>query len=193
MKVAFTSSLALVVLSLGCGNYEHESIEEAVCAARSTPWVIGDASLWIPVPLADDPFSDQAEGDPVVCQPIHYGPELEGEVLWFGIDTRDCGYITLRQPLPETLCPGDTVELRLWHFALTDAPFGYRAFLAFDRSTPAWQEEITPPATGMTVEGEFRVQKQVERGTPLYFHLSNHGTNSWGLLDIVATRPTVEP
>jgi hypothetical protein len=186
MKAALTGLISLFLVGLGCGTSEDQTSGEMSCTASSTPLVIADASLWMPVNLDVDPFADQAEGDPVHCRPIHYGPEIESGVLWFGIDTRECGYLTLRQPLLETLCPGDTVELRLWHFALTDTPFGYQALLSIDGTDTHWRDEVAPPATAKTVEGQFTVDKRIETGTPIYFHLSNHGTNSWGLLDVTA-------
>ena len=31
---------------------------------------------------------------------------------------------------------------------------------------------------------DFKAQAAIAEGTPIYFHISNHGANSWHLLDI---------
>jgi hypothetical protein len=181
---AFACGLLAMTL-VACDDTAPEPIS---CIMGTEPTVIASASLWQAVDPSDDPFYGLTEGDPVLCAPIQYGPEYEAGVLWFGIDTHECGYLTVSQQLLEPLCPGDQVELRLWHFSLTQGDYVFEAAFSLGHDAPDWQVSIPVPSDGALVVGDWIVDRHIDAGESFYFHLSNHGNNSWGLMDITATR-----
>ena len=171
---------------LSCGHDLGGS--ETPCPPWSGHESLAVHSEWAVVPLQEDPFHDISKADPAVCGPGRYGSEEGGGTFWFGIDTIDCAYITVTQPLLQRLCPGDVVSLRLWHFSLTGASDGYQVALAFDASVPDIMETILVPRPGMLLERAWIVDRHITSASPVLFHLSNHGINSWGLLDVTAQR-----
>ena len=184
-RPGFQVALLCALTLAACTNTS--SSREPECTAWDEPAVIASATLWQPVPIEEDPFVGITHGDPVRCQPEHYGAELEDETLWFGIDTVDCGYLTLEQPALEALCPGDVIALQLWHFTLSGGD-DFEVALSFGGDGPDVQQTIAVPTDGVLVQTDWTVDRPIAKGQAVIFHLSNHGSNSWGLLDIVATR-----
>lgn len=150
---------------------------------------------------ATDPFSP-LRGPDHFCDPIGYGFEdLAGEPS-YGVESGACNYLTVVQPARTAIAPGDEILVRLWHFALT-APSPSEAYLAIqvgDRLI--WQARLPIPCrgglTGATPGGDcpdnpnraevdppvFTADFAALPGTPVYFHVQNHGENGYNLLEI---------
>lgn len=150
---------------------------------------------------ATDPFSP-LRGPDHFCDPIGYGFEdLAGEAS-YGIESGACNYLTVGQPGLTAIAPGDEILVRLWHFALT-APSPGEAYLALqvgDRLL--WQARLPIPCrgglTGATPGGDcpdnpgravvdppvFTADFAAPAGTPVYFHVQNHGENGYNLLEV---------
>jgi hypothetical protein len=170
--------LGVCLLGLGCSGEPDDA-----CSGLSER-VVASASLWQAVDAEADPFYP-VDGEAEVCAPVHFGAELEAGIIWFGIDTIECGYLTLSQPLQEPLCEGDTLIVRLWHFNLTEDKRAFRAALTDGSDELLMDLQIPTPAGSELVTEFVSIDHRVEEGETLFFHLSNHGTNSWGLLDIM--------
>lgn len=152
--------------------------------ARRGPVLIAPATAWQLVEPRDDPFWAEYDGDPASCSAESAGIETGTTGTWFGIDTVRCGYITLEQPLEEPLCAGDTVRLQLWHFNLLDTGADYRVALTVGDEYLV-DVTVPVPSGAELVERRAEIAVDVAIDGPMRFHLSNHGTNSWGLLDVV--------
>jgi hypothetical protein len=47
-------------------------------------------------------------------------------------------------------------------------------------------ERIPIPKPGGLIVRELRVERDIPAGAPVYFHLHNHGANSWALVEVSA-------
>ncbi len=179
----------------------------------ATAWnELGEVSLpgsfFLP---ATDPFSPLRAPDHY-CDPIGIGfEELAGEPS-FKVESGSCNYVTVVQPSMTNIEPGDEVLVRMWHFALT-APSGGEAYIAIqigDRML--WQAWLPIPCRGGLVGfaagdcSDNPIPAEVDptpstadfsapAGTPVYFHLQNHGENGYNLLEITiaGSRALVRP
>jgi hypothetical protein len=147
--------------------------------------VVASADGWVPLAADSDPFWDSYEGDPRVCATDSHGPEVGTDGTWWEIETVTCGYLTLEQPTTAPLCAGDTLLVRLWHFNLLDTGDDFRVAISFGDDPPVVDETVAVPADSELVEFRSSLGASVPSGTLIRFHLSNHGSNSWGLMDIV--------
>ncbi|MFT6397970.1 MAG: hypothetical protein ACJAYU_002725 [Bradymonadia bacterium] len=174
--------MAVSIVLAACGD---DMVPSAECSAGESR-VVASAELWRAVEIEQDPFYDRYEGDPVVCGAESTGFEVGLDGSWWGIETVRCGYLTLEQEALEPACPGDELVVRLWHFNLLDAGADFQVALAIEDDEPLARETIRVPTSAELVEFRVEVTEAIEAGVMLRFNLSNHGTNSWGLMDIVA-------
>ncbi|HZR80786.1 MAG TPA: hypothetical protein VFD92_06795 [Candidatus Binatia bacterium] len=132
---------------------------------------------------ASDPFAPlQPPGS--FCDPLAHFPEDIGGLPSLGINTTGCNYLTVGQPALFGVRPGDQFFIRTWHFAL-DAPAPGSAYLAVHVGDDRlWSTEFPIPSPAGV--GTFLVTADFEApaGTPVYFHLQNHGQNSYNLIDV---------
>jgi hypothetical protein len=151
---------------------------------RVTRVSLVDHSRWTPLGPEKDPFADRPPDS--VCAPEAVGVELLAEELAYGVDTGGCSYLTARQVTLHDVAAGETVIVRLWHFAL-DAPSAGEAHAVVDVDGLRLMEERVPiPAAGGLIKAEVLLDRAVPSGSPVHFHLHNHGANSWALLEISA-------
>lgn len=139
--------------------------------------VTTDRSVWTPVSGADDdPFVDRRP-DAIECGLSGWLIEPEGTE----VDTGRCNYITLRQPTRLEIRRGDTLRIVFFHFDLTsaDPAEGYAAVSVGE--DPVWSYTTPVPSPAGFFEDEVTVDARVPSGTPLYFHVDNHGQNTWVL------------
>jgi len=45
---------------------------------------------------------------------------------------------------------------------------------------------VAIPAPGGLIKSELRIDRPIAAGAPIYFHLHNHGQNSWALVEVSA-------
>lgn len=136
---------------------------------------IFDPGAWTLTSAQDDPFADRP--DPVQCAVGGYG--VEAGV--FEVDTSFCGYLTAVQPLPVDLPAGARLKSLIWHLALlNDTPAqGHVALrlgehLVFEARPPIPGPEAAYPV-------DWALPEALPAGTLTYFHIHNHGSNSWRL------------
>jgi hypothetical protein len=140
--------------------------------------------LWAPVAPISDPFPDRP--DPVSCARTAYMPETLAAEPVFSVDTGRCDYLTVMQTSTRDVAAGEIIKVRVWHFELS-APEPAEAHVAvrvgdlgvLDRS-------VSIPAPGGLLTSEMVVATPLAAGTPIYFHLHNHGINSWSLVEVSA-------
>ena len=185
-------STGLSLFLLGCQNH---SEDEKISLSESTDYshLRSSGSLanpfdWIPLRDAMDPFfsffSDDASLN-TSCLPEAHGIEEVSVGVWsYFIETEECHWLTLKQKLPFPLFVGDRIQLKIWHFDL-NAPQRAVAHigLSTDQENIIWVEEAIPQESRMIKE-EGLISYDVLPGQWLYFHLDNHGANSWHLLEI---------
>ena len=139
--------------------------------------VVAPVEAW--APAAADPLPTHRPPD-ASCPEAAWGPE-EGVLE---VDTGGCHYLAVEVPLPFVLRPGDALEGDLWH-QLLDAPEraeGHAALLV--DGEVVWEVTVAIPGLPEAYPIAWTADRRVEAGTPLGFHLHNHGDNSWRLGEV---------
>ena len=138
---------------------------------------------WATTALPLDPFNDHWS-DHVRCGEDEHGAELLADVWAYSIQTGDCNWLTIEQPSLRAVHEGDIIRAEVWHFFLS-APEPATARVGLSTADGVLVEMMEPiPQPARLIELEFKAQTYIAQNTPLYFHISNHGTNSWHLLNI---------
>lgn len=122
------------------------------------------------------------------------------------IDTASCPFVTVTQPTVRALHAGETIEAAVFHFRLQSIETA-EAFVSVRVGESVVLEEALPievpaPAdvcpTDVTegycrsserLVGRWTALHDVAEGTPLYFHVHNHGTNEYWLTDLAPLAP----
>lgn len=143
-----------------------------------------EPEAWEIVSAADDPFPDRLPD--ASCPDGTHMPELLGAEPVFSVDTGDCNYITARQPALRDVVKGETLVARVWHFALY-ADEEAEAHVALRIGDTTLLDQTVPiPSEGGLIAIEEAAISSFPAGTPIYFHLHNHGDNSWSLVELSA-------
>lgn len=167
--------LAAGLLVLGACGGEPPPETDAGTPAPIPEGPLLDPNAWTIVEAADDPFDDRPAD--VDCRVGGFGPEAG----IFEVETDICPYLTAVQPLPADIPAGAKLTTVVWHLALfAEAPArGHVAVQVADTLV----FETAPPIPGP--EGVYPVEwiapEPLPAGTPVYFHVHNHGYNSWRL------------
>lgn len=175
--------LVLAGTTGACGHGEsadHSHSNTAPRISDTAPSLI-DHEAWTVAADSADPFPEHRPPE-VTCPEWSYG--LEGEV--FEVETDDCNYLSLTQPSLVDLKAGDHVKATLWHLELW-APNPATAHIAVQIGEDVvWEESIPVPGSEKMYEPVWIVPEDRPAGTPIHFHLHNHGTNSWRFLSLSA-------
>ena len=166
----------LFLMLFGCG----ESME-APGPSPSGPLV--NLFDWTASESDQDPFLE-FWSDHIRCTESDHGPETLGGVGAYSVQTGTCNWLTIEQPSLGAVRVGDHINVKIWHFALS-APEPASARVGLATADGILVQMMEPiPQPGRLIELDFMVQTAIAEDTPIYFHISNHGTNSWHLLDI---------
>jgi hypothetical protein len=149
-------------------------------AAERTSLV--DSTAWQVMPAAEDPFSDRPED--AACPDDAYMPEWLAEESVFSVNTGGCTYLTARQPVLRHVAAGETLVLRVWHFAL-DAGESAQAHVAVRLGDATLLDtSVAIPSAGGLLRVAQVAPRPISEGTAVYFHLHNHGDNSWSFVEL---------
>jgi len=102
------------------------------------------------------------------------------EDLVLEINTNDCGYAIVGQPLQADIQPGDLIELLMYHSALSstdEAAEGHFSLMVGERVF--WEKTIPIPWNAEVYLVPIITDWSAEAGTMVRIHLHNHGGNSW--------------
>lgn len=133
-------------------------------------------SRWTLLAPTDDPWADH--GDPLApCDPLG----LRDETDYFEIDTRVCGAATVTQPLGVEIRAGDRLEALVWHLDLVaDTPARGHVVLAVGDHV-LLEEDVPIPSAERLYDVRQVATFDAPAGTPVRFHVHNHGYNNWRL------------
>ena len=176
LSILTYSYLALAVLSCDDVNTK-PSLEPS--AAGPLIYTLG----WMSTEFQQDPFNEHWS-DHVTCGEDEHGAELLADIWAYSIQTGGCNWLTIEQPSLRAVRKGDIIRAEVWHFFLS-APEPATARVGLATADEVLIEVMEPiPQPARLIELEFRAQALIAENTPIYFHISNHGTNSWHLLNI---------
>jgi hypothetical protein len=122
---------------------------------------------------------------------VSYVAECFPPFTVLSVYTDQCDWITLEQPSLRAVNEGDEVEVRAFHFPL-NAPFGGEARISFVLGDELiFDRYVAIPQPGSSPIGESWIAtKDFEAGTPMLFHVNNHGDNEYLLVEVnICDRP----
>jgi len=148
-----------------------------------------DHALWTLVPTAADPWAEFRPQEDISCSDAARLTEDFGGLPAYNINTVQCSYTTVVQPTLADACKGETFYVWLWNFALTGPPDAVVHAAVQLGDDALWQAEKAIPAVAGLVIDRIVLKHDVPAGTPIYFHLRNHGANQYDLLDLTIVNP----
>lgn len=175
MRPVAHASLSLTLLVSACGEQGEDG--EQCSPGELVP--LTESPSWTLVAAEDDPLADHRPADDS-C------PD-EARILEAGaleVDTELCKYLMVEQPAKQAIRPCAKLELTLLHFELVapEPAQAHAALLVGDEVV--WEHSVSIPAEVDTIVAEIDPQIEAPAGTPIRFHLHNHGYNTWALLGV---------
>ena len=140
--------------------------------------------LWQPVPAPDDPLATHRPAE-VVCPLGGWLYEAQG----LEVNTSQCNYGMFSQPSQVAIVPGARFTASLYHFdLLAEAPASAHVALLVGDAL-VWEQDIAIPGKANAYTIDLTLDFTAPAGTPVYFHLHNHGQNTWtlGAIEVEAT------
>jgi hypothetical protein len=135
-----------------------------------------DPMAWTPVPAQDDPLADHRPAD-VQCPIGGWLFEPQG----FEVNTLQCNYAMFSAPAQAAVVAGNRVVATLYHFDLVAAEPASAHVALLIGDTILWQTDVAIPGKANAFNVDVVADTTVPAGTPVYFHLHNHGQNTWTL------------
>ncbi len=176
MRAAIGASFIAMLACTGCGGESEMDIQ----SATRGPWL--NLFDWTET-TTGDPFAALRE-EQVACTSDAFEAEEIGGVFAFSVDTGQCGWLTVEQASLLDVYPGDIIRANIWHFELlAPAPATGRVGLAINDDILQLDTVNIPSPSGL-LRLEFTIQSAIPAGTKVYFHVDNHGANSWHLLGV---------
>jgi hypothetical protein len=172
----------LACLEMMAGCIDPEPLKCRLLAENERALLV-DHGLWRLATEEEDPWRSDRPID-IECDSSGRQPEDFGGQFSLGIDTGLCGYTTVVQETIEPICAGEKLFVWIWHFGLT-GPEGSNAHLGVQIADELVYTETLPiPNTsGLIAEG-FALKDAYPAGTKIYFHVRNHGANTYQLLEL---------
>ena len=80
------------------------------------------------------------------------------------------------------------MTLRIWHFKMSswEGTFHLAYQIGFDQA-PEWEVDKEVPSESGLIYEQWEASRDFKQGDDIYFHLSNHGENTWSLIELSAT------
>jgi hypothetical protein len=134
---------------------------------------------WRPEEPAADPWAAERPAD-AVCE-LGWGPEAGV----FEVDSELCTFGTFVQPTLAPVVAGATMELIMVHDALYSEDAGAVAHVAVALGGEiAWETEVPIPSLQDYLRPTFAAPLDAPAGTPVHFHVHNHGYNNYRVVDL---------
>lgn len=143
-----------------------------------------DNEAWTKTLSALDPWwgADSAEE---LCEPADFGPETTPIGVLFDVDTSFCGYITVDQTLLAEVPVGELFRVKIVQYALTESEGPYLLAIAIgEPAVTVWEMTIEVPSDFQVVDVTWEAARTYLLDEPVYFHLSNHGENTWSFVSL---------
>ncbi len=140
--------------------------------------------------LADDQDPWPAHRpDPVECSGLSWSVEDTGGQESLEVDTQECNYLVVAQDSVAEVRAGDTLRFRLWHFDLFsfDSAEAHAAITV--DGVPVFEELVPIPGDSEMLITEVPIDEDIAAGVPVVFHLHNHGSNVWNLIELSVYPP----
>lgn len=159
-----------------------EAVSGDVDAAEvgAIPVDLIDHDLWQRVPEARDPFGHEGPAH-VTCPDGAWYVDLG----LIEVDTERCNHVTLEQPLREPVRAGDRVGIVAWSGRLLSPDGASEGHVAVSIGDAVfWEERVAIPSGGYFFTPTLVASADAPAGTPVRFHVHNHGFNTWNLVSV---------
>jgi len=104
------------------------------------------------------------------------------------VETGYCNYLSLVQPGKVEIRAGDSLHLVLWHGDLAfEEPATAHVAVSIGGEL-VWQAEVQIPTEANIYDVRIPMDFDARPGTPVEYHLHNHGYNTWTLLQLEIER-----
>ncbi len=204
-------SRLFLVLCLSCAI---SSCSSSTSATESEPGPLVDNTQWVPSERGEELFGSPPEGSVCETTPIDcpefpwpeddcvdfeptstcetaFVPECLDTFTVLAVYTRMaddrlplCNWLTLEQPSLRAIRAGDQVEVRARHSQLT-APVPGTATMGFVIGDEQVLEySVAIPSDFAFPSETWTAPKDYPAGTPLLFHVDNHGANEYMLIEV---------
>ncbi len=169
--------LVLCLVGQSCTCNEGDAVPaKRVKQPKPTTVPLVDKEAWTPVEPAADPLATHRPAD-VNCPRGGWVIERQG----FEIRTTHCNYGMFSQPSLAKVEPGDRIVAMLYHFDLVNAEPATAHLALMIGPRVLWEKNIEIPGKANAFNVEITADFSAPAGTPVYFHLHNHGRNEWML------------
>jgi hypothetical protein len=185
---------AASVLFAGCGSgdavvtgAEATSGQAEGDAAPAAVELEIPAAVWTAATVAEDPFVEfELDEGRVRCSPFAFRLEAN----WLEVTTTDCNYATLVYRFSREVLAGEVIigEIAWATLASLEPAVGTLAF-ATARGGVLWTHQVSIPGLADIVTVEFALTESAPAGSALYFHVRNHGYNTWQLSPLTLGNP----
>ena len=165
------------VLLLACRPAQKvpTTASESLDSGLRTPGELVTAEGWVST-VALDPWPEHRTAE--------HSCDEQGILVEDGlleVRTGDCGYAVLSQPSLRTVRRSDTIELLLYHSALTAAEAA-EAHVAIQLGDDlVWETTLPIPSPSLVHDVAVPAPADASIGTMMVLHLHNHGSNAWNL------------
>jgi len=143
-----------------------------------------DHDLWRLATPEEDPWIAFRPADDISCPSGSRKTEDFAGTYAYSVITAACSYTTAVQETIADACKGEDLYVWLWNYALT-APENSTAYLEVQiGDTLIWADTRTIPSAAALEATRIALPEDYPKGTPIYFHVRNHGSNSYELLEL---------
>ncbi len=173
-----TLSVFLLLQGSACGGEELEHTQGPAALILNQAWTLD---------TAEQASLQEHAPEELQCPP---GAIIVTADDVLDIDTGQCNYIALVQPAQTSAPPGSNLLLQGAHLTLFNPQQdGERGHVALSVGPHlVWERHFPIPALAQAWEAHIPLPEGIQAGTPIRFHLHNHGANEWKLLNI-----TIQP
>ena len=175
---------ALASVAFGCEDEQIAPALACVKPADGESRMLVDHDLWRLATAAEDPWAEHRPGPDIACPEGARKTEDFAGTYAYAIITTGCSYTTVVQETIADACKGENLYVWLWNYALT-APESATAHLEVQvGDTVIWSDTRAIPGPAALEATRIALPEDVPAGTPIYFHVRNHGSNSYELLEL---------
>ena len=178
------SWMVLVTTAVACGD--DAGTKKLVCSppAEGESRMLVDHDLWRLATAEEDPWAEFRPGPDIACPDDARKTEDFAGTYAYSVITTSCSYTTIVQETIADACAGEDLYVWLWNYALT-APEDATAHLGVQiGDTLIWEDTRAIPGPAALEATRVPLPEDGPAGTPIYFHVRNHGSNSYELLEL---------
>ena len=111
--------------------------------------------------------------------------------VWFELDTTLCSYMTAHQSSIAAASAGDSLKMVIHHDPVEAGDGPYTIALALgDPATIIGSVTREIPLEEGWITETWELDQDYPEGSPVYLHISNHGTNNWALTRLLILTAT---